>query len=294
MRARILIALLMLAFSGSLRAQDAFVEALRKYQSGELNQAKALIDEAVLSPAHAEDPEAWLLRGFVYKDLFKAATSTEAADKARDEALTSLHACMWMDTLATYKENATQAYDYLARSCFNEAARSLNEGNEGRAMELFAKYKEAVLRVDPKADLRAREAEFANALGTVYTKRFNQNRDSLQWFEKAAEAFKGVLKIDPENYGSNYNLATLYYNLGVYRIRAIKAEDDIPSIQQIQEAAREYFQQALPYMLKAHDMNPTRRETLLGLEGIYYSLQDEQNSERFRELFELLPPGEDR
>ena len=37
-------------------------------------------------------------------------------------------------------------------------------------------------------------------------------------------------------------------------------------------------------------MNPTRRETLLGLEGIYYSLQDQESSDRFRELYELLPP----
>ena len=77
-------------------------------------------------------------------------------------------------------------------------------------------------------------------------------------------------------------------------IRAIQAEADILNMQQIQEVAREYFQQALPYMLKAHDMNPTRRETLLGLEGIYYSLQDELNSEKFRQLFEMLPPEEDR
>jgi len=33
---------------------------------------------------------------------------------------------------------------------------------------------------------------------------------------------------------------------------------------------------------------------LLGLEGIYYSLQDQQNSDKFRELFEELPPEEDR
>ena len=41
-------------------------------------------------------------------------------------------------------------------------------------------------------------------------------------------------------------------------------------------------------------MNPGRRETVLGLEGIYYSLQDEMNSEKFRQLYEGLPPQEDR
>jgi hypothetical protein len=42
-------------------------------------------------------------------------------------------------------------------------------------------------------------------------------------------------------------------------------------------------------MLKAHDMNPSRRETLLGLEGIYYSLQDQESSDKFRQLFEEMP-----
>ncbi len=294
MNNRLLIALVSLLLAPLAMAQDPFVEALRRYQAGELGQARALIDEAVTMPAHTENPEAWLLRGFVYKDLYKAATTPADADRSRDEALNSLFTCLELDKDSAYAENATQAYDYLARSCFNEAAKGLNEGDEVRATELFAKYKAAVLRLDPKADLRSREAEFSNALGTVYTKRFNQDRTQLQWFEEAVDAYQAVLVLDPENYGANYNLATLYYNLGVYRIRAIKADDDIPSIQQIQEAAREYFNLALPFMLKAHDMNPTRRETLLGLEGIYYSLQDEMNSEKFRELFDLLPPEEKR
>jgi hypothetical protein len=80
----------------------------------------------------------------------------------------------------------------------------------------------------------------------------------------------------------------------VYKIRAIDAEFEIPTIQEIQEASREFFQLALPYMLKAHDKNPSRREILLGLEGIYYSLQDQESSDRFRELYELLPPENDQ
>jgi hypothetical protein len=31
-----------------------------------------------------------------------------------------------------------------------------------------------------------------------------------------------------------------------------------PASLQIQEASREFFQKALPFMLKAHDMNPNR------------------------------------
>ncbi len=273
---------------------DPLVEALRKYQSGDLEAARELIDEAVKGAKHASNPEAWLLRGFVYKDTYKATGNIEEADLLRDEALASLYTCLGLDSVGTYRENATQAYDFLVRTYFNDAAKALNEMDDERALKVFPKYKEAALRTDPKADLSEREIEFTNALGTVYTKRFNQDRTALGWFGNAVNAYKAVLRIDPENYGANYNLATLYFNRGVYQIQRINADDEIPSILQVQEASREHFQAALPYMLKAHDMNPGRRETLLGLEGIYYSLQDQENSDRFRELFEELPPQEDR
>ncbi|MEZ4757633.1 MAG: hypothetical protein R2817_12465 [Flavobacteriales bacterium] len=272
---------------------DLLVEALRSYQAGELMKARLLVDEAVQTPAHAQDAEAWLLRGFIYKDLFKGMPGGEKADEVRDEALNSLMNSLNLDEAGTYVDNAVQAYDFLARSCFNDAAKALNEQREDRAVELFTKYKAAVLRREPQTSLKARETEFYNALGTAYTKRFNQQRQDTSWFLKATEAYGHVLGIEPDNYGANYNLATLHYNRGVYNIRAIKAEDDIPTIQQIQEVSRTYFQQALPYMLKAHELDPTRRETLLGLEGIYYSLQDQDSSERYRQLFELLPPQND-
>lgn len=283
----------MLVGIGAL-AQDPLVEALRKYQSGDLQGARVLVDQAIAGEPHKSNAEAWLLRGFVYKDVYKGKAGSPEGDLARDTAMASLHACLLLDKDSTYKENALQAYEYLSRACYNEAAKALSDGLDSRAVTLFDTYRESVLRIQPNADLRPREIEFANALGTLYTKRFNEDRTKLEWFERATEAFLGVLRMEPANYGANYNLATLYYNMGVYRIRALQAEADIITMQQVQEVAREYFQQALPYMLKAHDMNPSRRETLLGLEGIYYSLQDEMNSDKFRQLYEALPPQEDR
>lgn len=271
---------------------DPLVEALRSYQSGDLTQARKSIDDAVRSAAHAQNPEAWLVRGFVYKDIFKDLSGKSEAEEIRDEAVGSLYTSLSLDAAGTYRENALQAYEYLARTYFNDAAKALNAMQDERAQSLFAKYKETTLRVDPTTDLRDREVEFYNALGTVYNKRYTEDRSDLKWFDLSVKTFSKVLKLDPENYGANYNIATLYFNRGVLRIRAISAEDDIPSIQSIQEVGRELFKQALPFMLKAHELRPERRETLVGLEGIYYSLQDEANSDRFRQLFEELPPQE--
>lgn len=293
--ARIALFLLLALPAGVSHAQESLLaKALRQYQAGELSDARNSINAAVHSAEHATDPQAWLLRGFVYKDIYKAAPDSSAADEIRDEAMASLYTSVGLDKEGAITQNAKQAYDYLVRTCFNDAARALNELDDERATTLFRKYQEAMLRMDPAADLRARELEFTNALGTVYTKRFNSDRTNLVWFEKAVATYEAVLAKDPGNYGANYNLATVFFNRGVFNIQRISADDDIPSIQQIQEASRELFMKALPYMLKAHDMNPSRRETLIGLEGIYYSLQDEQRSDKLRELFKELPPEEDR
>ncbi len=278
-----------LCCAAAAMAQPApLVEANRLYQSADLQGARALLDEAVKSTELSRSPEAWVLRGFVYKDIYKGMPTGPGSDALRDEALASLFTSSVVDTAKEYAQSSLQAYDYLCKTLYNDAARSLNELNDTRALALYSKYKENVLRLDPKHSFTSRDVEFDNALGTVYTKHFNQDREDTAWFAKAVDLYKRVLRIDSNNYGANYNLATLYYNRGVYNIQRISASTDIPSIQTIQEVSRLYFSQALPYMLKAHDMNPSRRETLLGLEGIHYSLQDIDKSEEYRHKYEAL------
>lgn len=280
--------------AGAYSQKNAHQLAYERYEAGDLAGARIQIEAAISDQELVADPGVWLLRGFIFKDLFKQAVSTDSADAHRDVALNSLATCMSRDTAGLYAKDARQAFEYLAKTYYNDAAKALNAADPDRATQLFAKYKETMIRIDPSFDPRAREIEFLNALGTVYTKRYNQDRLDTLWFDKAVRTYQGVLEIDKENYGANYNLATLYYNRGVYNIQRITPENSIPDIQDIQNASRDLFTRALPFMLKAHDMNPERKETLLGLEGIYYSLQDNAESERFRKMYEAIEPQEDR
>jgi hypothetical protein len=289
------IAICLWALIPALHAQsDLLVEANDKYRQGDLVDARTLVDKAVQDKKLAEIPESWVLRGFIYKDLYKAAPDAGDAGVLRDEALASLYTGMGLDTAKQYSDNALRAYAYLAKTIYNDAVHALNDMDEARAIAMYNKYKETVSRTSPKSDFTERDVDFGNALGTLYTKRFNEARDQVQWYDKAVAAYKQVLQLDSTNYGANYNLATLYYNRGVYNIQQISADNDIPSIQQIQLASREFFTLALPYMLKAHRMDPTRKETLLGLEGIHYSLQDEEQSLYYRHKYEELKQDEGR
>lgn len=281
-----------LAFTALAVAQnDLLGKANQKYKDGDLKGARTLVDAAVADPSLAGSPEVWVLRGFIYKDLCKNATGEEV-DILRDEALASLYTASITDSARQYTKSSIPAYYYLVKTMYNEAAHALNDLQPARALALYEKYNEALRRMAPDTVIRDRDIEFGNALGTVYVKLFNQDRQQLQWYEKAVDTYKHVLKVDSSNYGANYNLATLYYNRGVYNIQRITADNDIPSIQDIQEVSREFFTLALPYMLKAHRMKPDRKETILGLEGIHYSLQDEEQSRHYRHLYEELEHDE--
>ena len=82
------IALLFALFATiALFAQPAvLVEANKFYQAGDLKSARAILDGAVKDPVIGGGPEAWVLRGFVYKDLYKAHPGDAGADALRDEA----------------------------------------------------------------------------------------------------------------------------------------------------------------------------------------------------------------
>ncbi|MFZ1665052.1 MAG: hypothetical protein WAU08_06600 [Flavobacteriales bacterium] len=273
-------------------------EANEKYRAGDLEGARVLLDQAIRDPDMAATAETWVLRGFVYKDLYKASVSSEGASLLRDESLASLYTALQQDTAQQYAASTLPAYDYLSRTIYNDAVHALNVLAADSATEYYRKYKEAVRRLSPDTTFKARDVEFGNALGTVQVKLFNQDRAELHWYNEAVKTYLAVLAKDPGNYGANYNLATLYYNRGVFNIQRIDADNDIPSIQQIQEASRDFFTLALPYMEKAHDMDPSRKETLIGLEGIHYSLQDEEKSKYYRQMYEELKhddsPGHDQ
>ncbi len=269
-----------------VEAHQAYLTAANSKLDADLVKAQGLIDQVAEQEAHLNDPEVWLIRGYVYKDLFKSIDQSEPTAKSRLIALESFYNAHRLD--ADKKYNAKQAYDYLATTLFNDAARALNDLNDELASALYGDYVTAEKTIDPKKNLRSKEVEFKNALGTLYTRKMRMEKD-LQWFHKATETYEDVLQIDPENYGANYNMATLFYNRGIQNIFSITPENTIVELDQVQVVSKEFFIESLPYMLKAHELKPDRKETLIGLEGIYYSLQDHERSLHFKTLLtELL------
>jgi tetratricopeptide (TPR) repeat protein len=123
------------------------------------------------------------------------------------------------------------------------------------------KYLEMAIQQDPK------NASYYFAKGTLF--------DKLQKPEEAAECYMKAIEFKEDYFDAYYNLGALYYNKGV---KQIDVANSIPSNQpekyEIEkEKADVEFRKAIPYMEKAHEVNPTDKYTMESLKTLYYRLK---------------------
>ncbi|MFZ6051507.1 tetratricopeptide repeat protein [Halocola ammonii] len=140
-------------------------------------------------------------------------------------------------------------------------------------------FDEAKSRLNEAIEKNPEDKNLFYALGVVY--------DELEEDEKAVEAYKSALEIDPDYFDANFNLGILYYNSGVEIIQA--AGEIPPSQQKKYEAevakAKDIFKKAVPYLEKAKELEPEDENTLRSLMAIYARTnQDEKYKAIQKEL----------
>ena len=254
-----------------------------------VKQALETIDRAIANPESAKDAYAWYIRGYVYKEWYKTFESQNKKSKTRIDAVTYLKKSLELDTAKEFSPNTKQTLKYLGATFYNDASAMLDPTNYHTAIEDYEKFKECFLLAEPNYNLKIREIEFKKALATVYEKIFrSDNKANLQYFGMTEELYKQVIVLDTNNWAGNYNLAMLYYNYGVDVINAMDVSSDIIVIENIQDQAKELFKKALPYALKSYALDPKRKEVLIALQGIYFSLYEFDKSDEFKAKVELL------
>lgn len=263
-----------------------------------IKKALEIIDRAIKHPECANDGYSWYVRGFIYKDMYKAFESQNKKSTTRISAVEFLrksYGLLAKDTAASsneYRIAIRQTLKFLASTFYNDAGSLLDPVNYQLAITNYEKFKECILVADPGYNVKVQEIEFKLALASVYEKLFRNNiKVNSAFFGKTEELYKQVIALDTNNWPGNYNLSMLYYNYGVDIINQMSVTEDIITIENIQEEARSMFKKALPYALKSHALQPRRREPIIALQGIYFSLYENEKSDEFKAKLEQLDKG---
>lgn len=270
--------------------QSKVTAAYTFFQNDQLDSAKISIDEAVQNPETSGNGKAWYLRGFVYKSIYNKREKANKLSPTRLEALASFKKSTELDTSRENFQECIKNIKYLATTLYNDAAASLDSIDYKIAIGNFDKFKEYYLLVDPTpANIQQKDIDFSLAIASLYTKIFESDRKGkIEFLKLAKDAYNKILAVDPNNIGANYNMGILYYNQAVNLINQSDYDLDIVALNDIQDNSINLFKESLPFMEKAYELDPRRRETLLGLSGIYFSLNEFEKSNMYKQKLEEI------
>ena len=113
--------------------------------------------------------------------------------------------------------------------------------------------------------------------------------DNLGEFDEAQAAYQSALEIDPNYFDAVYNLGALHFNKGVEMNKAANDIQDNQAYAEEKERVKEVFLVALPYLEKAHELNPEDRNPIASLAQLYALIGE---NDKFMEMKALLDAGE--
>ncbi len=280
----------------SAQSEKAYL-AYTYIQVGKLDSARVLVDEAVAEPQASGDAQVHNLRGYIYKELYKAckSCSPEKISSLRLEAVKSFKTSLRLDKTGEFKDNNINGIRYTAAQFNNDAAEYMRTLNPEAALTSYTHYTDCIRSADSTMILKEKELEFYNALASAYYKLYEKDKVTNASFrDKAKDSYGKVLAVDNANFAANFGLGVIMHNQAVMLITQTDYDIDLVAFSDIQDNAVVLFKQALPFMLKAYEVNPKKKEVLLGLSGIYFSLNEPDKSNEFKRLKEELDKEEQK
>jgi tetratricopeptide (TPR) repeat protein len=264
--------------------------AIDKYNAkdytGALKYYNAIFD---IIPLDAEDQ---LKRGnitketILYNSFFASskmkdnATSKKLLQQLIDINFNEPAIYIHMSNVYLEDKNTDKALEYL------KLGRNMFEGDQslinteinlyiqlGRTSELIEKLGEAIA-LDSENDLL-----YFNR-GTIY----DQEGD----FVNAEKDYKASLAINPDAFGTNYNLGALYFNAGVAINNKANDTSSNKIFEKLKKEAEASFAKALPFLETAYELNGEDKNTLLSLKQLYYLSGDYKKSEEMKKQIEEL------
>jgi|GEM_PF-1107112 tetratricopeptide (TPR) repeat protein len=269
-------------------AQNADLEtAYNCVQRGSIDSAKTFIDRAMKDKTLLNNAEAWYIRGFIYKELYKKYEVGNIKTKYRDTAIIDLFISTKLDTSSSNKDNNYSTIKFLAATYYNDAQPLMDSIHYLSSIKLYKKYRDIMKKMSLGNSLNVSDIEFYNALGDIYSNQFFNSatfNTERKYLDSAKKAFDFVLEVSPGNYHANYSIGRLYFNHAANIINNTPFDAPISTVDQNQDSCVHLARLALPYLKKAHELEPCKLEPIIGLKGCYYLLHDPDNFQKMDEL----------
>jgi tetratricopeptide (TPR) repeat protein len=138
-------------------------------------------------------------------------------------------------------------------------------------------------------------------LGQVYdqlqVKSYEEgDREKAQeYFDGAYKYYQKALEMDPSNFDLFYSIGALYYNKAANMTSALNevandfSSEGTKKYEAIKTEMASLFEEALPYFLKADELNGQDRNTLIALKEIFARKDDFEKSNAYKDRLESLP-----
>lgn len=257
--------------------------------NGQVDSARSEIDLQMKEPGSDKDPECWYTYGIVYNEMYKKYEGTNVQSPYRMLAFNAFKTVLASDTVSARVQTTRDYMKFYATRFYNDAVSTLDTVHYSQSVQCYSLYRQAAVLGDPKFDIKKKDIEFYLALASTYTVIYNIDRKlNAPLFDSIKNTYTLVLNLDPNNYSANYNLGVLYWNKGVDLMYDIDYDDSLGVVFDVQDHSVELFKQSLPFAEKAYEMEPKREETLIVLSGIYYSLNEFEKSDKYKEMLDNL------
>lgn len=102
--------------------------------------------------------------------------------------------------------------------------------------------------------------------------------DYDKYIAAAEKSYAKSVELDGENFDAVYNLGALYFNQAVKMQEAANAIDDMKKYEAAKAEADKVFDQALPILEKAYEINSEDKGVLISLKQLYYRKMGDDES----------------
>lgn len=120
----------------------------------------------------------------------------------------------------------------------------------------------------------------------TYVRGYMYNQRTGEGDMKKAEAdYKKAIELKPDYFDAEYNLGALYFNRGADLLAEAKDIEDNTAYQKKKGEADELFKRSIPYLEKAHEINPADQSTMKSLLELYARTNQ---SEKYKAISEKL------